>query len=23
GDKGFDFMKTGFDIAAMAVEQWK
>lgn len=23
GDKGFDFMKTGFEIAEMAVEQWK
>jgi hypothetical protein len=23
GDKGFDFMKTGFEIATMAVEQWK
>lgn len=23
GDNGFDFMKTGFEIATMAVEQWK
>ncbi len=23
GDKGFDFMKTGFELAGMAVDQWK